>query len=176
MRLANGWIGPALGAILLLGCARAAPPEAAKVDAPGSVPPGPRPDASPSADGGSDLAFLRGIGRIGGELGLAAGVGQGECGEIEAVWVKRRAAGGACTRPAECACYTASLLAPFDHDATDLATAKALGKLARKFATHPCPTVCVQGTPDRCKADCVDGHCVAVHLPPEVAPPRHRVR
>jgi hypothetical protein len=174
MRLAHGRIVPAIAAILLLGCARAVPPRR-PVDASRTVALPPGPDALAAVDGGGDLSAPGTIGRLGEGLG-AAHVAQGVCGEIEAAWRKRLAAGGQCTRAADCACYTSSLWAPFGADATDVATAKALGKLARKFATHPCPTACLEGTPERCRADCVGGRCVAVPLPPDGARPRHRTR
>jgi hypothetical protein len=164
MPVAKGWTSSALAALLSLACARSPAPEPA-IDARRAVLP---PDASTAADALPSLAQGLGL--------AAAGGATGKCGEIEAAWTKRRATGGRCAAAADCACYTASLWAPFGRDATDVATAKALGMLAWKFSSHPCPTACVQGIPDRCKADCVDGRCVAVHLPPDHGQRRRRAR
>jgi hypothetical protein len=157
MRAAKRWIG-LCAVILLLGCARA--PDG-KVDARGAVSPAAA-DASRVPDDGGEQASLGGTP---GGLRLRAGVLPGKCGEIEAAWTRHLATGGRCARAADCACYTASLLAPFGQTATDRATARAVRKLAAEFAARSCPTACMEGMPDRCQADCVDGRCVARYRP-----------
>jgi hypothetical protein len=160
--------------LLLLGCARtAAPGSLADARAGDVVPSRPAADTQATAEraDGSALDSLGTLGRLG--LG-AAGKMTGKCGEIEDAWQSRLAAGGACERDADCACYTSSLWAPFGAAATDVTTARALGKLARAFATRSCPTVCAQGTPERCQATCREGRCVAVYSAPYARPMRDR--